>query len=189
VTDPLAQGGTARPITLHGEPVLHARCAEVTTFDDDLVTLVRDMYASMYAARGVGLAANQIGVGLRVFVVDCPDDDDEVVVAHVVNPVLELPAERVLDDSSEGCLSVPGPSAFLARPDHAVVRGVDVHGEPVVIVGTGLLARCLQHESDHLEGMVYVDRLSRRERKRVLRQWEDGSWRDEEDDEEDDEES
>jgi peptide deformylase len=179
VSDPLSQGGTARPITLHGEPVLHSRCAEVTVFDEDLVTLVRDMYASMYAANGVGLAANQIGVGLRVFVVDCPNEDKELVVAHVVNPVLELPEKRELDESGEGCLSVPGPSADLPRRTTARVRGVDVHGQPVVIEGTGLLARCLQHESDHLEGMVYVDRLSKKARKRVLREWQDGSWRDE----------
>ena len=173
--DPLSEGGSARPITLHGEPVLHARCAEVTDFGDELVTLVRDMYASMYAARGVGLAANQVGVGLRVFIVDCPDGSEEHVVAHVVNPILELPAERELDEQNEGCLSIPGPSAELARPDHAVVRGVDVFGQPVEIVGTGLLARCLQHESDHLEGMVYVDRLSKRARNRVLKEWADSS--------------
>ena len=166
--DPLSEGGTARPITMHGEPVLHTRCAEVTAFDDGLVTLIKDMYQSMYAANGVGLAANQVGVGLRVFVVDCPDEDEERVVAHVINPTLELPGERELDDSAEGCLSVPGPSSPVARPDRARVRGVDVHGEPVVIEGTGLLARCLQHESDHLDGTVYVDRLSAKERKRVL---------------------
>ena len=166
--DPLSEGGAARPITLHGEPVLHQRCTEVTAFDEELVTLVKDMYASMYEAHGVGLAANQIGVGLRVFVVDCPNDDDERVVAHVVNPELELPAERTLDDDAEGCLSVPGPSSNVARPDRATVRGVDVHGNPVTIEGTGLLARCLQHECDHLEGMVYVDRISAKERKRVL---------------------
>jgi peptide deformylase len=166
--DPLAEGGTARPITMHGTPVLHARCAEVTAFDDELVTLVKDMYASMYHANGVGLAANQVGVGLRVFVVDCPDADDERVVAHVVNPVLVLPEERVLDDGPEGCLSVPGPSSDVARPDTATVTGVDVHGSPVTVEGTGLLARCLQHETDHLDGMVYVDRISAKERKRVL---------------------
>ena len=174
MTDPLKEGGKARPITLHGTPVLHERCAEVTVFDESLVTLVRDMYASMYEARGVGLAANQVGVGLRVFIVDCPDETEQHVVAHVVNPVLELPVERELDEEDEGCLSVPGPSAELARPDRAVVRGVNVYGEPVEIVGTGLLARCLQHESDHLEGMVYVDRLTKRARKRVLKEWLEG---------------
>ena len=181
IKDPLSEGGTVRPITLHGEPVLHERCAEVTAFDDELVTLVKDMYASMYAARGVGLAANQIGVGLRVFVVDCPDVSGEHVVQHVVNPVLELPplAERVLHEDEEGCLSVPGPSAEVARPNASVIRGVDVEGNPVEIVGTGLLARCLQHESDHLEGMVYVDRLSKRVRKRVLKEWQSGDYEDE----------
>ncbi|MCU1592770.1 MAG: peptide deformylase [Frankiales bacterium] len=181
MTDELSQGGTVRPITLHGEPVLHGRCAEVTSFDEDLITLVKDMYVSMYAARGVGLAANQIGVGLRVFVVDCPDASGEHVVQHVVNPVLELPPldDRVLDEDEEGCLSVPGPSAAVARPNAAVVRGVDVHGERVEIVGSGLLARCLQHESDHLEGMVYVDRLSKRVRKRVLKEWIEGDFEDE----------
>lgn len=184
--DPLKEGGTVRPITLHGEPVLHARCAEVTSFDDGLATLVKDMYVSMYAARGVGLAANQIGVGLRVFVVDCPDVTGQHVVKHIVNPVLELPPldERVLHEDDEGCLSVPGPSAELARPNAAVVRGVDVYGNPVEIVGDGLLSRCLQHESDHLEGMVYVDRLSKRARKRVLKEWLEGDSDGHEDEEE-----
>lgn len=168
--DPLSEGGTARPITMHGTPVLHERCAEVTVFDEELTTLVRDMYASMYAANGVGLAANQVGVGLRVFVVDCPNDADERIVAHVVNPQLEFVGERVLDDDAEGCLSVPGPSSNVARPNHAIVRGVDVNQNPVEIVGDGLLARCLQHESDHLEGTVYVDRISAKERKRVLKE-------------------
>ena len=176
--------GVVHPITLHGEPVLHTPCAPVTEFDDALKQLVADMFVSMEAANGVGLAANQIGVGLRVFVVDCPNADKERVVAHVVNPVLELPTGRSLDDDAEGCLSVPGPYADLARPDTATVHGVDVNGNPVTIVGTGLLARCLQHETDHLNGMVYVDRLSKKERKRVLRELEDGSWRDDEDEEE-----
>lgn len=168
MTDPLSEGGTARPITMHGTPVLHEPCAEVTVFDAELERLVKDMYQSMYEARGVGLAANQVGVGLRVFVVDCPNGEDERIVAHVVNPTLEHVGERVLDDDLEGCLSVPGPSANVARPNYAIVHGVDVHQNPVEIVGSGLLARCLQHESDHLDGMVYVDRLSAKERKRVL---------------------
>jgi peptide deformylase len=162
--------GTVRPIVRYGEPVLHHTCAPVERFDDELRRLVADMFATMAAADGVGLAANQVGVSLRVFVVDCPDADGRRVVAHVVNPAVEL-AEgegRVLDVSDEGCLSLPGPYAELARPDRAVVSGVDVDGAPVRIEGTGLLARCLQHESDHLEGVVFVDRLPRRVRKRVL---------------------
>ena len=158
-----------RPITRYGEPVLHAPCAEVTDFGPQLEQLVADMFATMAAARGVGLAANQVGVSLRVFVGRCADADDNRVVAHVVNPVLlPLAGPRQLDDDEEGCLSVPGPHASLGRPDHAVVEGVDSRGEPVRIEADGVLARCLQHEVDHLEGRVFVERLSRKERLRVL---------------------
>jgi len=134
----------------------------------DLDRLVADMFASMYAANGVGLAANQIGVGLRLFVIDCPDSDDVETVAVVVNPVLHLPETRELVEASEGCLSVPGAHSMLARPGQARVTGTGLSGEPVEIVGTGLLARCLQHECDHLAGTVYVDRLGRRARKEAL---------------------
>ena len=162
--------GRAHPITTYFTPVLHRRCAPVTEFGPELVQLVADMFPSMAAADGVGLAANQIGVDARVFVVDCPDEDEVQVVAHVVNPVLVLPTgrKRRLDLDDEGCLSVPGEYAELARPDRAEVRGVDVHGDPVTIVGTGLLARCLQHECDHLEGVVYVDRLPLEQRTEIL---------------------
>jgi peptide deformylase len=162
------RSGTPRPITRYGNPVLHRRCAEVTDFDDDLRQLVADMFASMAAANGVGLAANQIGVDARVFVVDCPDDSGTHVVAHVVNPVLHLPEVRELDIDEEGCLSVPGPHAELGRPATASVTGVDADGNPVRIDGTGMLARCLQHETDHLDGLLYVDRLPAKQRKRLL---------------------
>ncbi|WP_155372363.1 peptide deformylase [Catellatospora vulcania] len=163
--------GIARDITLYGTPVLHRPTAPVTDFGPELHQLVADMFASMYAANGVGLAANQIGVGLRVFVMDCPDPagDGPNVVAHVVNPVLELPAPpRELEVSGEGCLSVPGQRGDMARTVTAVVTGVDMHGAPVRIEGAGLVARCLQHESDHLDGTVYVDRLTAKERKKIL---------------------
>ncbi len=164
--------GTARPITVVGNPVLHRRCADVTEFDDRLAALIDDMFASQRAASGVGLAANQIGVDLRVFVYDCPDDEDVRHVGHVVNPVVEdlPPGQRELDDSNEGCLSVPGAYMDVARPDRAVVRGQDMHGNPVVVRGTGYFARCLQHETDHLNGSLYIDRLSKRQRRDVLRQ-------------------
>ncbi|CAL9520069.1 MULTISPECIES: peptide deformylase [Streptomyces] len=164
--------GTARPITVVGNPVLHRECRDVTEFDGELAKLVDDMFASQRAAEGVGLAANQIGVDLKVFVYDCPDDEGVRHVGVVCNPVLEeLPAERrVLDDSGEGCLSVPGAYASLARPDYAVVRGQDAEGRPITVRGTGYFARCLQHETDHLYGRLYIDRLSKRERKDVLRQ-------------------
>ncbi|MFI6285359.1 peptide deformylase [Streptomyces sp. NPDC051018] len=169
--------GTARPITVVGNPVLHTECADITEFDDELARLVDDMFASQRAAEGVGLAANQIGVGRKVFVYDCPDDDGVRHVGVVCNPVLEelAPDERVLDDSNEGCLSVPTAYAPLARPDYAVVRGQDLKGNPVKVRGTGYFARCLQHETDHLYGYLYIDRLSKRDRKDALRQMAEGT--------------
>jgi peptide deformylase len=162
--------GTARPITLYGEPVLHAPCATVTEFGDELSALIDDMFASMYAANGVGLAANQIGVGLRVFVYDCADETDEHRIGHVVNPVL-APAgtARELDIDDEGCLSVPGEFAELGRPATATVTGVDKAGQPVTVTAGGMLGRCLQHEVDHLEGTVFVDRLPVKARRRILK--------------------
>jgi peptide deformylase len=163
--------GTSRPITRYGTPVLHRRCAEVEVFDERLVTLIDDMFASMYAARGVGLAANQIGVDARVFVYDCPDSDGNRHVGHVVNPVLQAPTALAgtLTDG-EGCLSVPGVQAELPRAALATVTGVDKFGTPITISGTGYFARCLQHETDHLDGIVYVDRLSASLRRRLLRE-------------------
>ncbi|MFC6887175.1 MULTISPECIES: peptide deformylase [Actinomadura] len=166
--------GQARPITLVGEPVLHRPCRPVEDFDAALAALADDMFASMYAANGVGLASNQIGLDLRIFVYDCPDEDGEHRKGVLVNPTLVLPAleERRLDDGDEGCLSVPGPSAKLARPDRVTCHGFDVKGDPVTVHGTGVLARCLQHETDHLEGRLYIDRLSTRARKKVLKEYE-----------------
>ncbi len=154
--------GTSRPITVVGNPVLHKECKDVTAFDDELAQLIDDMFASQKTAEGVGLAANQIGVDLKVFVYDCPDDDGKRHTGVVCNPVLEelAPEMRVLDDSNEGCLSVPTAYASLARPDYAVVRGQDAKGNPIRVKGTGYFARCLQHETDHLYGYLYIDRLS-----------------------------
>ena len=165
--------GVARPLLTYGsDPVLHRPCAPVTVFDRELRHLVLDMFASMEAADGVGLAANQIGADARIFVIDCPDAAGEDVVGYVVNPTLTLleplegePAEEVTE---EGCLSVPGPYAELARAFRARVDGVDVHGDPVRIEATGMAARCLQHEVDHLEGILYVDRLPEDGRDRLL---------------------
>jgi peptide deformylase len=165
--------GVARPIVTYGsDPVLHRPCAPVTEFDEALRRLVLDMFASMEAADGVGLAANQIGVDARIFVMDCPDADERDVVGVVVNPELTIlepvgdePAELVAD---EGCLSVPGPYADLPRAFRARVDGVDVKGRPVSIEATGMAARCLQHEMDHLEGIVYVDRLPEDVKERLL---------------------
>ena len=144
----------------------------MTEFDEALRRLLLDMFASMEAADGVGLAANQIGVDARVFVIDCPDAAGEDVVGYVINPTLTLP-EPVDDEpaeevTEEGCLSVPGPYAELPRAFRARVDGVDVKGEPVTIEATGMAARCLQHEVDHLNGTVYVDRLPEELRERLL---------------------
>ncbi|TYP84755.1 peptide deformylase [Blastococcus xanthinilyticus] len=165
--------GVARPIVTYGSnPVLHRGCAEVTAFDDALRRLVLDMFASMEAADGVGLAANQIGVDARVFVIDCPDADGEDVVGYVVNPSLTIPGPAGDDPAEEvteeGCLSVPGPYAELPRAFRARVDGVDLHGDPVTIEATGMAARCLQHEVDHLDGTVYVDLLPADQRERLL---------------------
>jgi peptide deformylase len=165
--------GVARPIVTYGsDPVLHRACAPVTEFDGKLRRLLLDMFASMEAADGVGLAANQIGVDARIFVIDCPDAEDEDVVGYVINPTLTLPppvgdepAELITD---EGCLSVPGPYADLPRAYRARVDGVDLEGNPVTIETTGMAARCLQHEVDHLNGTVYVDLLPEAQRDQLL---------------------
>ncbi|MFE1949143.1 MULTISPECIES: peptide deformylase [Streptomyces] len=169
--------GTSRPITVVGNPVLHKECKDVTEFGPELEKLVDDMFASQRTAEGVGLAANQIGVDLKVFVYDCPDDEGVRHTGVVCNPVLqELPADRRrLDDSNEGCLSVPTAYAELARPDYAVVTGRDEKGNEITVRGTGYFARCLQHETDHLYGYLYIDRLSKRERKNALKQMEEGT--------------
>lgn len=165
---------TARPIVQVGDPVLAKVCQPVAAFDDELAALIEDMFASMYAAEGVGLAANQIGVDLSVFIYDCPDADNVRRKGVVCNPVLEeLPLDRRrLDADEEGCLSVKGQYAELARPDYAVVTGQDAAGHPIRVEGTGLMARCLQHETDHLNGMLFIDRLSAKARKKVLKAWE-----------------
>ena len=165
--------GVARPIVTYGsDPVLHRACAPVTVFDENLRRLVLDMFASMTEADGVGLAANQIGVDARIFVIDCPDAEGQDVVGYVINPTLTLPGpvddEPAEETTEEGCLSVPGPYAELPRAFRARVEGVDLSGRPVVIEATGMAARCLQHEVDHLDGTVYVDRLSEAEREQLL---------------------
>jgi len=151
---------------------MHRALARVTDFDGDLTRLVADMCATMYAAEGVGLAANQIGVDAAVFVFDCTDVDGGRRQGVVCNPLLTLPEgkERQLDDAEEGCLSLPGAFISCPRADVATVAGFDHTGAAVVHSGSGLLARCLQHETDHVSGMVFADRLAERARKRLLKQ-------------------
>ncbi|GAB3458425.1 peptide deformylase [Streptomonospora sediminis] len=175
---PEARRGRVRAITVVGEEVLHRTCRRVRDADfgsPELASLIDDMFVTMYAAEGVGLAANQVGVDLAVFVYDCPDDDGVRHVGHVCNPVLAERGGRwdQLAVEDEGCLSVPGPHAELARSEQALVRGRDRDGAALEISGSGYFARCLQHETDHTKGKVYIDRLPKRVRRKVLRQMED----------------
>ncbi|MFE9673828.1 peptide deformylase [Streptomyces sp. NPDC006259] len=167
--------GRVRPLSLLGDPVLRQPCAEVTEFGPELARLVEDLFATMYAARGVGLAANQVGESSRVFVYDCPDDEDVRHLGHVVNPRL-VEVDGVVVRGPEGCLSLPGLEAGTERYDHAVVEGFTVTGEPVTVHGTGFFARCLQHECDHLDGLVYADRVTGCRGRRLTRQVRRASW-------------
>ena len=166
---PLPRGGVVRPITRWGTDVMHRRNEPVEVYDEELRILAASMVETMYAADGVGLAACQIGVDKAVFVFDCPDESGERTVGVVCNPVLTLPEgrDRNLDDGDEGCLSYPGAFVECARPDFATVTGTGLDGEPVEFSGDGLLARCLQHETDHTYGTVFGDRLPTKARKRL----------------------
>ena len=168
----LPGGGVVRPMTRWGAEVMHRPQAPVTAYDDELRALVADMTATMYAADGVGLAACQIGVDRAVFVFDCPDASGDRTVGVVCNPVLTLPEgkDRRLDDGDEGCLSFPGAFVACPRPDQASVTGTGLDGEPVAFSGDGLLARCLQHETDHTQGTVFGDRLPTKLRKKLQKE-------------------
>jgi peptide deformylase len=146
-----------RPILRYGERPLHAPAAPVTRFDDDLQRLIDDMIQTMYGAPGIGLAAPQVGVGLRVFVVDLSLGRDPSQLIALVNPEFVQRDGTQLEE--EGCLSVPGFNATVLRPSHVVVRGLDREEKVQTFEGTGLLARAFQHEMDHLDGQLFVDRL------------------------------
>jgi peptide deformylase len=156
-----------RPILRYGDGLLHQPASTVTSFDDDLQRLVDDMIQTMYAAPGIGLAATQVGMPLRVFVVDISVGRNAAELMTVVNP--EFVERDGMQLEEEGCLSLPGFNATVVRPSRAVVRGVDRHGEPLTIEGKGLLARALQHEIDHLDGMLFVDRLRGLKRDMIVR--------------------
>jgi peptide deformylase len=166
---PLPTGGTVRPITRWGTPVMHRPQAKVTAYDDALRALAADMVATMYAADGVGLAACQVGEDVAMFVFDCHDEEGVRTVGVVCNPELTLPEgkDRRLEEADEGCLSLPGAFVDCARPDFASVTGTGLDGEPVSFSGDGLLARCLQHETDHTLGTVFGDRVSAKARKKL----------------------
>lgn len=151
-----------RPITVIGHRALHSPTKKVREVTDEIRTLVADMYDTMEAADGVGLAANQVGSRARLFVYDCPMPEGPNARGVVLNPVLErlgTPGPLGEEEDGEGCLSVPGEWFPLARHPRARVTGTDLDGNAVTIEGEGLLARCLQHETDHLDGYLYVDRL------------------------------
>src|SRR5438552_12305505 len=146
-----------RPILKYGDTVLHERARAVDALTPDIVRLVDDMIETMYAAPGIGLAATQVGVPLRIFVVDVSVGRDAQSLHVMINPTFVARDGVQLED--EGCLSVPCFNATVVRPARVVVRGLDPQGTEREIEGTGLLARALQHEMDHLDGMLFVDRL------------------------------
>jgi len=156
------------PIRITGEPVLHARADEVVEIDDALRTLVDDMVETMHAAPGVGLAAPQVGVGRRLFVWSWTDADGVESSGVAINPTLwiaPLPLDEVTEDDEEGCLSIPGPREPLIRSQAAILEATGLDGERFRIEATGWLARIFQHEHDHLDGILYADRLDHREAK------------------------
>ena len=154
---------TIRAIRELGDPVLRTPADPVRAFDRDLAALVRDLEDTVDHPGRAGLAAPQIGVGLRLFSYNV-----DGVIGHMVNPVITERSEEMQDDD-EGCLSIPGLYAPTVRAMHCVAEGVDVRGEPLRLAGTGLMARCLQHEVDHLDGKVFLDRLTGDARKSALR--------------------
>ena len=156
-------------MTRWGTEVMHRPQQLVSAYGEALAALAADMVATMRAADGVGLAACQIGEDVAMFVFDCPDESGRHTVGIVCNPTLTLPEgrDRRLDADDEGCLSFPGAFVECARPDWARVDGQGLDGQPVSFEGDGLLARCLQHETDHTLGTVFGDRLSAKSRKRL----------------------
>jgi peptide deformylase len=158
-----------RTIRLFGDPVLRTPAAQVETYDKELRLLVRDLTDTMKDAPGAGLAAPQIGVSLRVFTWWV---DDEV--GHLINPVLSLSEET--QEGDEGCLSLPDLAFDTVRSQQVVARGRNMYGEPVAIAGSDLLARALQHETDHLDGILFIDRLTPELRKEAMRTIREAEW-------------
>ncbi|WP_296605525.1 peptide deformylase [Nocardioides sp.] len=158
-----------QPIRLLGDPVLRRPAVEVVDFDKELRRLVEDLTDTMLEAPGAGLAAPQIGVGLRAFTWYV---DGEV--GHLINPRLDLSAE--VQDGPEGCLSIPGLSIDCRRALSVVAHGFNMYGEPVVIEGSELLARAIQHETDHLDGVLFIDRLDPEARKAAMKAIRESDW-------------
>ena len=162
---------TLQPIRVFGDPVLRTPAAVVTDFDKQLRQLVADLAETMLDAPGVGLAAPQIGVGLRVFTYHVDDAQS----GHLINPVLHFPHDEE-QDGPEGCLSIPGLSFDCRRRNHVVAHGQNMYGDPVTVEGTALLARCLQHETDHLDGVLFVDRLDPETKKAAMKAIRESEW-------------
>ena len=154
-------------IRLFGDPVLREKCTAVTEFDDDVRWLIDDLQETMYHADGVGLAAPQVGVSIRVFVYDVRDSDMPPGV--LVNPRIVESEGSVRDE--EGCLSIPGLSEIVERSESILVQGLGAEGEPVEFRAEGILSRCIQHESDHLDGVLFLDRVSPLKRRMLIRKW------------------
>ena len=158
-----------KPIRLFGDPVLRTPADPVADFDAELRKLVADLTDTMREAQGVGLAAPQIGVGLRVFAYYVDDQ-----LGHLINPDLDLSADSETDD--EGCLSFPGLAFPTKRAYGVVAKGFNMHGEPVTLEGSGMLARCVQHETDHLDGVLFIDRLDPDQRKLAMKEIRAAEW-------------
>lgn len=160
---------TIQDIRLFGDPILRTPALEVDTFDKELRVLVRDLTETMDDAPGVGLAAPQIGVSLRVFTFN--DGERQ---GHLINPILDLSDET--EEGPEGCLSIPELTFDTPRAVRVVAKGFNMHGEPMVLEGTDLLARIVQHETDHLDGVLFIDRLDREARKEAMRLIRESDW-------------
>jgi len=158
-----------QPIRYFGDPVLTTPATAVVDFDKELRTLVADLTDTMHDAPGAGLAAPQIGVSLRVFVWDVDD-----VIGHLINPTLDLSDE--MQDGEEGCLSFPELRYDTPRAMRVVAKGFNMHGEPVTVSGTEFLARAIQHETDHLDGILFIDRLPASERKAAMKEIRESEW-------------
>ena len=162
---------SVKPIRLFGDPVLRTSADPVRDFDAELRKLVKDLTDTMMDAPGAGLAAPQIGVGLRVFSYRVSEDEQ----GHLINPVLHFPSEET-QDGPEGCLSVPGLSWDCQRLAHVVAHGQNEYGDPVTVEGTARLARCIQHETDHLDGVLFIDRLDPEQKKLAMRAIREAEW-------------
>ena len=161
---------TVREVRLYGDPVLNTRADEVTEFGPALERLAQDMLETMDHYGGVGLAANQIGITRRIFVFDCDGDR-----GHVINPTWEAVGEET-ETGGEGCLSIPDVHGDVTRALRVRLRGTTVDGEEVDREVTDLMARCVQHETDHLDGVLFIEHLSTEQRREAMRQIRESEW-------------